>query len=742
MRESIGRTLDSLRAGETVEESVLENMLINVYRLLDSDQEDDYNLCLAAICHIADKVPSGTMVRQLLHDCIVKSRIFLYDDLLARQFDDFNPKVSVQDEFAKAFYTSRNTGMTLTGPQKEVFDLFQRHRRVVISAPTSFGKTHIISEIIAHNNYQNIALIMPTVSLLSEQYQTLRDSVEGYTISKSSKVEIHPDRKYMLILTPERMSIFLEEHPDFEIDFFVMDEIYKADYKLEDDRFHVFSDILYQLAKSGADFYLIGPYLSGFSEEFLRRFDVQLKVFNTEIVQKDYYHLDNTLGRGVHEIEGSNIRIIGDRAKNLLRLLTNDSIQGKFLIYRYQKRYVELQARSLLETWPVKHHDGDLVDYLSRTVSPEWDLVACIKRGVAFHNGAMPRHIQDLVVDAFNDDTISGVDYLFCTTSLTEGVNTSAKNVVLYDRKIGEGTDLKALDKKNIEGRAGRFMRHFVGRVFYLEEPEVDDDRLVVEIEGLDSFNPAPEVLLQMDASDLPAENVHKKDAITQRLSGLNIPEGLIKKNKFVSIEGQIAIVQLLRSSVVLMDSCRFDGTLPNSEQASAIMSIIYDNLFTDRNKGINFRNEVGKSVLIGLTKYYLYSQPTFAELLQSAEKVSTNVSTRIRYVFDLVSKYFEFIWPRYIKAFANLYNFVARENNVPTINLDMVVATLEYGTAETHEILLKDAGLPSEIIRKISGYFSACENFDDIQRVSRQNAQAILASVHPVEARVIHKYI
>ena len=190
------------------------------------------------------------------------------------------------------------------------------------------------------------------------------------------------------------------------------------------------------------------------------------------------------------------------------------------------------------------------------------------------------------------------------------------------------------------------------------------------------------------------------------------------------------------------MDSCRFDGTLPNSEQASAIMSIIYDNLFTDRNKGINFRNEVGKSVLIGLTKYYLYSQPTFAELLQSAEKVSTNVSTRIRYVFDLVSKYFEFIWPRYIKAFANLYNFVARENNVPTINLDMVVATLEYGTAETHEILLKDAGLPSEIIRKISGYFSACENFDDIQRVSRQNAQAILASVHPVEARVIHKYI
>src|SRR5882672_8452460 len=163
MREAIRSTLDSLRAGEAVEIATLEDMLINVYRLVDSDQEDDYNLCLAAICHVADKVPSDAMVRQLLHDCIVKSRIFLYDDLLAKQLDDFNPNVSVQDEFAKAFYTSRNTGTTLTGPQKEVFDLFQDHRRVVISAPTSFGKTRIISEIIAHNDYKNIALIMPTV---------------------------------------------------------------------------------------------------------------------------------------------------------------------------------------------------------------------------------------------------------------------------------------------------------------------------------------------------------------------------------------------------------------------------------------------------------------------------------------------------------------------------------------------------------------------------------------------------
>nr|CDS57633.1 hypothetical protein SYMBAF_250009 [Serratia symbiotica] len=54
-----------------------------------------------------------------------------------------------------------------------------------------------------------------------------------------------------------------------------MDEIYKADYKLNDDRYKVFADILYRLTKSGADLYLIGPYISAFSEKFRSKFKYQ-----------------------------------------------------------------------------------------------------------------------------------------------------------------------------------------------------------------------------------------------------------------------------------------------------------------------------------------------------------------------------------------------------------------------------------------------------------------------------------
>lgn len=62
---------------------------------------------------------------------------------------------------------------------------------------------------------------------------------------------------------------------------------------------------------------------------------------------------------------------------------------------------------------------------------------------------------------------------LICTTTITEGVNTTAKNVIVLSGKKGT-KDLKKFDAQNIEGRAGRFMQHYQGRVFILDEKFAD----------------------------------------------------------------------------------------------------------------------------------------------------------------------------------------------------------------------------------------------------------------------------
>lgn len=742
MRAKLEQNLLEIKRSKINSIEFLEDTLIETYRLLDSENESDYNLCLSIICHIADTDYDDLMVDQLLHDCIVKSRIFLYDGLLHKNHKNYNPIISTTDQILESFYTSRSTNSILTKPQKQIFDKFQKTKRLIVSAPTSFGKTRIIREIIAHNQYKNIAIIMPTVSLLSEQYQDLKKNVSGYVLSKSSKVNIQPNQKYILILTPERISAFLEENPDFKIDFFVMDEIYKVDYKLQDDRFRVFSDVLYKLGKTSADFYLIGPYISEFSKKFRVAFKADFIKFNLEIVQKDFHYFDSTRNKGLHQVQGETIKIIGDKFKNLLRLVTQEKIDGKFLIYRYQKQYVEDTAIKFLETWPVSQtHNKDLVEYLSSNVSEEWELVSCIKRGIAFHHGAMPRHIQDLIVDEFNSPM--GINYLFCTTSLTEGINSAAKNVVIYDNKIGGGDLLKTLDRKNIEGRAGRFMQHFVGRVFLLETNEVEDDDTCVEIEFLDCDNPSLETLVQLEESDLTESNKALKLTLSSKLNTFNIPEAILKENKFVSLDGQINLINYLRGSNNL-NEYYFNTSLPTLELTRNLLSVIYNFIFTDHDKGGNFNNEIGKSILIGLTSYYIYHQPTFKQLLISdtVVKARANVNSRIRYVFDLTTKYFEFVWPRYIKAFANLFNYVADEKSLPNINLDMLIAQLEYGTTKTHEILLRDSGIPREIIKKISVYFKDCETFDEIQRVILSNKSMIYLSVEPIEMKILDKYL
>ena len=55
--------------------------------------------------------------------------------------------------------------------------------------------------------------------------------------------------------------------------------------------------------------------------------------------------------------------------------------------------------------------------------------------------------------------------YLFCTSTIIEGVNTSAKNVVIFDNKKGLNL-IDFFDYSNIKGRSGRMMEHYVGKVY------------------------------------------------------------------------------------------------------------------------------------------------------------------------------------------------------------------------------------------------------------------------------------
>lgn len=103
--------------------------------------------------------------------------------------------------------------------QKQVLDKFEleQQNRFFLSATTSFGKTFLIYEIIKKLCYKNIALIFPTIALLSENYERIFSDrnysyfYDEFDIHTLSDIEEFSD-KNIFIFTPERYLSFIDKH--------------------------------------------------------------------------------------------------------------------------------------------------------------------------------------------------------------------------------------------------------------------------------------------------------------------------------------------------------------------------------------------------------------------------------------------------------------------------------------------------------------------------------------------------
>lgn len=142
------------------------------------EEYNNYNIALSVICHVADNLPSDKLIKQLLHDNIVKSRVFLYDEMLANKSQTYINDIELTnfDIVGEEFYKTEKSESILTRNQKRLFDDFQEKRRLIVSAPTSFGKSRIVQEIIIHNAYKNILIVLPTIALLNETFVRFKEN--------------------------------------------------------------------------------------------------------------------------------------------------------------------------------------------------------------------------------------------------------------------------------------------------------------------------------------------------------------------------------------------------------------------------------------------------------------------------------------------------------------------------------------------------------------------------------------
>ena len=290
-----------------------------------------------------------------------------------------------------------------------------------------------------------------------------------------------------------------------------MDEIYKI--QDSDDRSKIFTNCLYRLSKiSKIHFYLIGPYFSGFSENFQKNTQSHFSLFQSEVVQKDDFDISKIPVNSFYKVAGKNIKKLGTPQSNLRNII--NAIEGQSLIYRgQQKYYAEVTAKKLIK-YKKRTTTSELIDYISENISKDWTLIECLKSGIAFHHGALPKYIQTEIMDSFNNGEL---DTIVCTSTIVEGVNTTAKNVIIYDNFKG-ANELTGFDVKNIKGRAGRFLSHFIGNVYSLVPLSLEENKGVIEFSFYDRPVLEEEDVVQINKQELKDKNLELRNNIERLL--------------------------------------------------------------------------------------------------------------------------------------------------------------------------------------------------------------------------------
>ena len=406
----------------------------------------------------------------------------------------------------------------LTAFQKDVWRKMSQLKLLGISAPTSAGKSYIILlkciDLLARNG-GNVIYIVPTLSLIAQvsaDFKRMLDlfKLNDYVITTTFNASDDNSGNRIYILTQEKaLAAFGQiEVPFNNIRALVVDEVQNLERvsNEDDQRAKTLYDTLIELRYTCQPELTIisGPRIDG------------LKALGTDIFQEENSDESKTKDSPVasftyavskrsnkyyfrqycdildtpNSLQIKNDTLIKGYGKSLykddfieylFKIVSNlgaDSVNLLFSPTTSQARNTAVKLAALNSNLPPKHEKREsLVRYIKDTVHENYDMCSTIPKGYVYHHGKTPSHVRAVLETAIKDKVVNNV---VCTTTLMQGVNLPAQNVIMRNPylsiKTRDGLKPKLTDYEiaNLRGRAGRLLKDFIGRTFVLEEGAFD----------------------------------------------------------------------------------------------------------------------------------------------------------------------------------------------------------------------------------------------------------------------------
>ncbi len=601
-------------------------------------------------------------------------------------FPYLDPKeLSFADRIAYEFHRPENMedkNIVFHRPQARVYRELMNGRSVVLSAPTSFGKSLVIDAVIVSEKFTNILVIVPTIALIDETRRRISDLQSSY------KVITHPSQarspRNIYIFTQER-ALDLEDLE--EVDFFVIDEFYKlAPNRDGESRASLLNQVFYELSRRRKQFYMLGPSIRNIPEDMGSRLECTF-----------IYEPYNTVVSEVHRVTGE-----GDEFERLAQLCK--SLEGPTIIFCTSPPRTANVASALIdygvgETRPEVAH---AVEWIGREYHPDWHFAKALSQGIGVHHGRIPRALAQYVVRAFDSGFIK---YLICTSTLIEGVNTKAENIIIFDNKINR-QKFDYFTFNNIKGRSGRMFQHFVGHVYLFHEPP-QEELPFIDIPGFTQSENAPDsLLIQMEEDDLSSLSWDRLEKYRDQ-DFLSLDT--LKANVGIDPEAQLKLAQSILQNLPLAHQNLSWRGMPEYEQLEAVCQIMWD-FFNGRGLG---GRSITSSRQLALKINSLQKKPRISELIASDLEYYKDPDVAVPKVLDFLRLWASFHFPRLLHAISRIQHEIFTRHEMNTGNYDFYASRVENFFLDPAIVALDEYGIPIQAGRKLESILSPDGDLD-----------------------------
>jgi hypothetical protein len=403
----------------------------------------------------------------------------------------------------------KDTTYTLTAFQRDLWRVIDENQLIGISAPTSAGKSFLIYLKVVEaisRGASRIIYVVPTLSLISQVTSDISQLLRKHQLNEIEVLNSYEQelQSFIYVVTQERAIVLFSEEGIKNLDILIVDEVQNLEKVASDgeSRPKILYDVMMDVRSDVevGKIILSGPRLKNianlgfqvFGEEsaekstdappvlsltysvskqdkkfFINQYSA---LFDTPLrlrISED--KVINGLGKTTYT-EQFNLylhHVLGRLAGDVNVVFSPTASQAR----RSANEYTRALGEQFMPENPAELNN--LRQYLEESVHPRYELAKMAKRGVAYHTGKTPMHVRKSIEFA---TSMRWIDTLFCTTTLMQGVNLPANNVVIRNpnlftrRQAARNVTLSPYEFANLRGRAGRLLVDFIGRTVVLDE--------------------------------------------------------------------------------------------------------------------------------------------------------------------------------------------------------------------------------------------------------------------------------